>query len=763
FGWLSWTGEQNAPALVRSLTPPGNSSAYINPDNPSDRQVNVGDWVRGLSGVDNSKDVRRALDTLCTMDIVVPIWDKARGTGANTAYRVCGFAKVRLLSYRLACQNRITARFLGYVQCDPTNVPPVAYSLSVTSFVNTPVLISLRGFDQEGSPLTYTVVSQPGNGTLSGTPPNLTYTPALNYVGQDTFTYKVNDGTNDSAPATVSITIKPVLQGLVVDAGPDQLIVLPASATLNGSVNFVLAPGAPAQPAWSAQWSVVSGPGSVTFSNPDSPVTTATFSQSGIYTLRLTASSQSMTASDEVVVIANAPPTVMAGPNQTNTLPGPVTLLGVASDDGLPTNDVLTVTWSLVSGPGSVTFSDADETNTAAYFSDPGLYVLRLTANDGVASASSDVLVLITEPPAPPSQQCDTPVVPVKGYTGLHQSNFVHDIMLVIDTSASTRRLTGFDLNGDGKTDTVFDAEVEACRRLVRMLTNCPYIRLGVVKFARYNTSNAPVGSISTGPPIPAQTRVVQPLTTDFALIEAALNVVAAEGAKGGTHTAAGIDLAIGALTNAAPIAGGSVPNRHIVLLTDGIPTLPVESGWTQERGDRLATLQAAERAAAAGIKVHPVVIDPEEYVERKLTTMPAVQAITGVARELIRINLNNIDQLPQLLAGMGFVGSQKVVVVDRRTGAVWTVTVQPNGWFEAWLPVSFGTNEWEFRFISGGLTSDQITVRRVTFVAYPRGTAIDLTALAAANPPVRELTTLEGPTGRNLDSGGTELSLLAV
>ena len=50
----------------------------------------------------------------------------------------------------------------------------------------------------------------PAHGTLSGTAPNLTYTPAANYNGADSFTFKVNDGTVDSAPATVSITVTPV-------------------------------------------------------------------------------------------------------------------------------------------------------------------------------------------------------------------------------------------------------------------------------------------------------------------------------------------------------------------------------------------------------------------------------------------------------------------------------------------------------------------------------------------------------------------------
>jgi hypothetical protein len=44
----------------------------------------------------------------------------------------------------------------------------------------------------------------PSNGTLTGTAPNLTYTPNDDFVGDDSFTFTVNDGT---ASATVSITV----------------------------------------------------------------------------------------------------------------------------------------------------------------------------------------------------------------------------------------------------------------------------------------------------------------------------------------------------------------------------------------------------------------------------------------------------------------------------------------------------------------------------------------------------------------------------
>ena len=57
------------------------------------------------------------------------------------------------------------------------NDSPVATAQSVTTAEDTAVTITLAGTDADGDALTYTVVNQPSNGTLSGTAPNLTYTP----------------------------------------------------------------------------------------------------------------------------------------------------------------------------------------------------------------------------------------------------------------------------------------------------------------------------------------------------------------------------------------------------------------------------------------------------------------------------------------------------------------------------------------------------------------------------------------------------------
>ncbi len=79
----------------------------------------------------------------------------------------------------------------------------------------------------------------------------------------------------------------------------------------------------------------------------------------------------------------NQAPVVGAGADQSVTLPATASLDGTVTDDGLPAGSTVTTTWSRVSGPGTVTFGNANAVDTTASFSVAGTYVLRLTATDG--------------------------------------------------------------------------------------------------------------------------------------------------------------------------------------------------------------------------------------------------------------------------------------------------------------------------------------------------------------------------------------------
>ena len=99
------------------------------------------------------------------------------------------------------------------------NTPPVADNQNLSTKQNTALKIVLSGSDKEtpAADLTFRIVNNPQNGTLSGTALNLTYTPKTDFVGADSFKFVVNDGTVDSAPATITLQ---VLAGLPTNTPP---------------------------------------------------------------------------------------------------------------------------------------------------------------------------------------------------------------------------------------------------------------------------------------------------------------------------------------------------------------------------------------------------------------------------------------------------------------------------------------------------------------------------------------------------------------
>lgn len=187
-------------------------------------------------------------------------------------------------------------------------------------------------------------------------------------------------------------------QAPIVDAGPDQSIKLPASVSLTGTVYDDGLPNG----TLNTSWSVTNGSGTVSFDDVSVVSTTAHFSTAGTYVLKLAASDGDLAGSGEVTLtVSSAPPSnqtpvVDAGPDQTITLPALVDLDSTVSDDNLP-NGPLIITWSVVSGPDTVTFSDPANEDTMAAFSVAGSYVIKVEVSDGDL-VGSDTIVITVNP-----------------------------------------------------------------------------------------------------------------------------------------------------------------------------------------------------------------------------------------------------------------------------------------------------------------------------------------------------------------------------
>ncbi len=95
----------------------------------------------------------------------------------------------------------------GGLYCGVPDVPPVAYPQSLVVAENGMQPITLTATDSFGDMLTYAIVASPAHGSLSGTPPAVTYLPEAGYYGPDSFTFEASDGVLDSNVAMVSLLV----------------------------------------------------------------------------------------------------------------------------------------------------------------------------------------------------------------------------------------------------------------------------------------------------------------------------------------------------------------------------------------------------------------------------------------------------------------------------------------------------------------------------------------------------------------------------
>ncbi len=175
-------------------------------------------------------------------------------------------------------------------------------------------------------------------------------------------------------------------QTLVVIAGEDQSITLP-----NTSVNLV---GSVEGGDNTSLWTLKSGEGSVVFADEAAVGTSVEFTDSGVYTLTLTANADNVVSDDVIITVNDMPnqaPVVIAGEDQNITLPtNSVNLVASVEDDG-----DYSVLWTLKSGDGNVVFADDSVLNTRAEFSASGVYTLTLTATDSDFFVSEDVVITV--------------------------------------------------------------------------------------------------------------------------------------------------------------------------------------------------------------------------------------------------------------------------------------------------------------------------------------------------------------------------------
>jgi hypothetical protein len=127
----------------------------------------------------------------------------------------------------------------------PVDDCPIAFPQLVNVNEDSSIAVVLGAFDADSagscglSTLTFTIVTPPAHGTLSGTAPNLVYTPTPGYPsgcghnnGADSFSYTVSDGECTSQPATVTIRIVEINDCPTAVAQVNPLCALPGTDML---------------------------------------------------------------------------------------------------------------------------------------------------------------------------------------------------------------------------------------------------------------------------------------------------------------------------------------------------------------------------------------------------------------------------------------------------------------------------------------------------------------------------------------------------
>ena len=117
------------------------------------------------------------------------------------------FNGTELITYTVSDGERTDTAGTLTVTVTPVNDSPVATAQSVTTIEDISIEITLSGSDIDGDTLTYEIVTNPINGSVTVADNKATYIPSSGYFGEDTFTYKINDGTVDSSTKTVTISV----------------------------------------------------------------------------------------------------------------------------------------------------------------------------------------------------------------------------------------------------------------------------------------------------------------------------------------------------------------------------------------------------------------------------------------------------------------------------------------------------------------------------------------------------------------------------
>jgi len=101
-----------------------------------------------------------------------------------------------------------------------TDQSPIAHDQELSTDANTDIDITLVGEDTDNDPIQFEIVSNPADATLNdfdNAQGTVTYSPEMNYIGNDSFSFKVVDDKGvESNVATVNVEVKPTTENILI-------------------------------------------------------------------------------------------------------------------------------------------------------------------------------------------------------------------------------------------------------------------------------------------------------------------------------------------------------------------------------------------------------------------------------------------------------------------------------------------------------------------------------------------------------------------
>ncbi len=289
------------------------------------------------------------------------------------------------------------------VTISTSNTPPVAHA-GIDQRAPVGAAVTLDGSastDVDGHPLTYrwTLPTRP-DGSAAALANPATVKPTLTLDKAEIYTAQliVNDGTVDSAPASVTISTENTKP--VANAGPDQSVAVGATALLSGADSRD-ADGDPL----TYQWALTTQPvgSAATLANPTTVHPSFTADKAGDYVAQLIVNDGKTVSDPDTVRISteNSKPVADAGPDQAAETGQTVILNGAGSRDA--DGDPLTYQWSWTHRPQGSNATLNVPTEAEARFAPDlvGQYIAQLIVNDRFVSSDPDTATVTVTDPTP--------------------------------------------------------------------------------------------------------------------------------------------------------------------------------------------------------------------------------------------------------------------------------------------------------------------------------------------------------------------------